>query len=360
VPFTVPGRARSYETPYDRQESKTRRELPVIGTGMLDVRRLETLLEVARTGSFAAAAESLSFTPSAVSQQMCALERATKVALFSRTARGVTLTDAGRSLRLHAEAVTRRLAEAEAELEVIRGVSDARLRFGSFSSATGTFAAEAYRIFRERYPEAQVCFSDGEPYENLTLLSENKLDLAVVFELDDWPYTMDYRGVNVCREPQFECVPLFDDPYMLVLPVEHPLAREETVALAQLTGERVLVSTPWEQSLRRACAEGDVEPELDRSCQGTGFEALQSLVSIGHGLTFMPALSLGWLREALVARPVELAPVRHVKTAVRAAAYRSSASQAMLEILTRLTESLGLNDAVEDNGSDDLEPALAS
>ena len=73
MPFTVPGRARSYETPYDRQESKTRRELPVIGTGMLDVRRLETLLEVARTGSFAAAAESLSFTPSAVSPAFVAL-----------------------------------------------------------------------------------------------------------------------------------------------------------------------------------------------------------------------------------------------------------------------------------------------
>ena len=331
----------------------------MIGTGMLDVRRLEMLLEVARTGSFAAAAQSMSFTPSAVSQQMCALERATKMVLFSRAARGVTLTEAGRSLRLHAEAVTRRLAEAEAELEVIRGVSDARLRFGSFSSATGAFAAEAYRIFRECNPEAEVCFSDGEPYENLALLSENKLDLAVVFELEDWPNTMDYRGINTCREPQFECVPLFDDPYLLVLPVDHPLAREETVALDQLTGERVLVSTPGEPTIRRICAEADVEPEFDVSCQGTGFEALQSLVAIGQGITFMPALSLGWLREALVARPVERAPVRHVKTAVRAAAHRSSASQTMLEILTRLTENLGSNEAVERDGSD-LQPALAS
>jgi len=330
----------------------------VIGTGMLDVRRLEMLLEVARTGSFAAAAESMSFTPSAVSQQMCALERATKVVLFSRGARGVTLTEAGRSLRLHAEAVTRRLAEAEAELEVIGGLSDARLRFGSFSSATGAFAAEAYRIFRERYPEAEVCFSDGEPYENLALLSENKLDLAVVFELDDWPSHMDYRGINTCREPQFECVPLFDDPYLLVLPVDHPLAQEETVALAQLTGERVLVSTPWERTLRKVCAEGGVEPEFDLSCQATGFEALQSLVSIGHGLTFMPRLSLGWLREGLVARPVERAPVRHVKTAVRAVAHRSSASQAMLEILTCMTEGLRSDGAGASPGSD-LEPALA-
>ncbi len=326
---------------------------------MLDVRRLEMLLEVARTGSFAAAAESMSFTPSAVSQQMCALERATKVDLFSRGPRGVKLTEAGRSLRLHAEAVTRRLAEAEAELEVIGGLGDARLRFGSFTSATGAFAAEAYRIFRNRYPEAEVCFSDGEPYENLALLSENKLDLAVVFELDDWPSHMDYRGINTCREPRFECVQLFDDPYLLVLPVDHPLAAEETVALAQLTGERVLASTPWERTLRRICAEADVEPELDRSCQGTGFEALQALVSIGHGLTFMPRLSLGWLRDALVARPVERAPVRHVKIAVRAAAHRSSASQAMLEILTRLTESLELDGAVASQGSD-VEPALAS
>ncbi len=326
---------------------------------MLDVRRLEMLLEVARTGSFAAAAESMSFTPSAVSQQMCALERATRVVLFERGARGVKLTEAGRSLCLHAEAVTRRLAEAEADLELIGGLSDARLRFGSFSSATGAFAAEAYRIFRERYPEADLCFSDREPYENLALLSELKLDLAVVFELDDWPNTMDYRGINTSRDPRFHCVQLFDDPYLLVLPADHPLAGQETIALAQLTGERVLVSSPWERTLRRICAEADVEPEFDCSCQGTGFEALQALVSIGHGLTFMPRLSLGWLREALVARPVEQAPVRHVKTAVRAAANRSSASEAMLEILTGVTEGLGLNDAVEGQGPD-LDPVLAS
>jgi len=330
----------------------------VIGTGMLDVRRLEMLLEVARTGSFAAAAESMSFTPSAVSQQMGSLERATKVRLFERGARGVKLTEAGRSLRLHAEAVTRRLAEAEAELERIGGVNDARLRFGSFSSATGAFAAEAYQSFRERYPEAEVCFSDGEPYENLAMLSEDKLDLAVVFELDDWPSTTDYRGIRICREARFESVSLFDDPYLLVLPVDHPLAAEETVALAQLTGERILASSPWERSLSRICAEAGVEPELDLSCQGTGFEALQALVSVGEGLTFMPRLSLGWLRDGLVARPVERSPVRHVKTAIRGTAYRSAASQAMLEILARMTESLRSDDAVADQGSA-LEPAPA-
>ena len=320
----------------------------MIGSHSLDLRRLGMLLEVARTGSFAAAAESLSFTPSAVSQQMAALERATEVRLFERGAKGVRLTEAGRALCRHAEAVTSRLAEARAELDLIGGLSDARLRFGSFSSATGAFAAEAYRTFRELHPEAEVCFSDAEPYENLALLNEGQLDLAVVFELEDWPETMDYRGINACRRPQFTCTPLFDDPYLLVLPDDHPLAGEEQVATAQLDGERILVSTPWERTLRSICAEACVEPEFDVSCQGNGFEALQALVSVGHGLTFMPRLSLSWLRETLVARPVEHAPVRHVKTAVSANAHRSAASQAMLEILADMTVSLRSDRAARD------------
>lgn len=330
----------------------------MIGTGMLDVRRLEMLMEVERTGSFAAAAESLSFTPSAVSQQMCALERATKVVLFSRGPRGVKLTKAGFALHAHAEAVTQRLREAEAELEVLGGHSDARLRFGCFTSATSAFAAEAYRIFRERHPGAEACFNDGEPYETLALLGEDKLDVAVVFELDDWPYTMDYRGVNACREPQFECFPLFDDPYMLVLPADHPLAAHETIDLPQLTGERVLAASPWERSLRSVCAQAGVEPEFDVTCQGTGFEALQALVSVGHGVTFMPRLSLCWLRESLVARPVRGAPVRHVKTAIRATAHRSAATLAMLEILSCLTEDLRSEGATSGLVAG-LEPALA-
>ncbi|MEJ7892017.1 MAG: LysR family transcriptional regulator [Solirubrobacteraceae bacterium] len=300
---------------------------------MFDVRRLEVLLEVAGTGSFAAAAEALSFTPSAVSQQMSALERATGVRLFERGARGVSLTHAGRVMQMHAEAVMSRLAEAEADLQNLSGVSDSRLRFGSFTSATAAFAAEAYRVFAESHPDVTISYSDGEPYENLALLAANRLDIAVVFELDDWPGHVDYHGSKTCREPQFECSALFDDPYLLVLPADHPLAEQETVALEQLAGQRILAASPWLRTLQQTCADAGVDAEFDSSCRATGFEALQALVAVGRGLTFMPGLSLSWLRETLVARPVAGAPVRHVKTAVRAGGYRSSAVQAMERIL---------------------------
>src|SRR4051794_24663442 len=95
---------------------------------MLDVRRLRVLKEVAAKGSFSAAAESLAYTQSAVSQQIAALEREAGLQLVERSARGVHLTDAGRVLVGHADVILRRLADADAELEAMTRLRGGRLR----------------------------------------------------------------------------------------------------------------------------------------------------------------------------------------------------------------------------------------
>src|SRR3954463_12439529 len=95
---------------------------------MLDVRRLRVLREVAVRGSFSAAAESLSFTQSAISQQIAALEREAGTPLVQRNARGLRLTEAGEAPARHAEAILARIGEAEAELEAIAGLRGGRLR----------------------------------------------------------------------------------------------------------------------------------------------------------------------------------------------------------------------------------------
>src|SRR5919197_2820580 len=101
---------------------------------MLDVRRMRVLREVAVRGSFSAAAEALSFTQSAVSQQIAALEREAGTTLVQRSARGVKLTDAGEAVVRHAEAIMARLAEAEAELEAIAGLRGGRLGLAAFQA----------------------------------------------------------------------------------------------------------------------------------------------------------------------------------------------------------------------------------
>src|SRR3954463_10988203 len=98
---------------------------------MLDVRRMRVLREVAVRGSFSSAAEALSFTQSALSQQIAALEREAGCPLVQRNARGIRMTEAGEALVRHAEAILARLSEAEAELGAIAGLRGGRPRLGA-------------------------------------------------------------------------------------------------------------------------------------------------------------------------------------------------------------------------------------
>src|SRR3954471_4326972 len=110
---------------------------------MLDVRRMRVLREVAVQGSFSAAAEALSYTQSAVSQQIAALEREAGAVLVERGARGVRLTEAGRELVAHAEDILARLDAAERELEAIAGLRGGRVRLVSFASAASSILPPA-------------------------------------------------------------------------------------------------------------------------------------------------------------------------------------------------------------------------
>ena len=152
---------------------------------MLDVRRMRVLREVAQRGSFSAAAEALSFTQSAVSQQIAALEREAGTTLVERSVRGIRLTDAGRALVRHTEAILGRLAEAEAELEAIAGLRGGRLRMASFESAGATLMPLAIATFRERHPAVELSLSLAEPMDSLPKLKSGELEIALTFDPND-------------------------------------------------------------------------------------------------------------------------------------------------------------------------------
>src|SRR5829696_2990245 len=180
---------------------------------MLDVRRMRVLREVARRGSFSAAAEALSFTQSAVSQQIAALEREAGTTLVERSVRGIRLTDAGRALVRHTDAILGRLAEAEAELEAIAGLRGGRLRMAAFESAGATLMPLAIAQFSSLYPEVELSLSLAEPEESLPQLRSGDLDLAITFDAVPEPPARD----GVQRDH------LLEDPMYLVLPARHPL-----------------------------------------------------------------------------------------------------------------------------------------
>src|SRR6202142_633687 len=195
---------------------------------MLNVNRLRILIEVANHGSFSAAADALSYTQSAVSQQVAALEAETGVTLLERLPRGVRLTPAGEVLLTYAEGIVARLHAAEAEMAAIAGLRGGQLRMASFPPAGATLMPLAIEIFRAQHPEVELTLAEGEPEEMAPRLSAGEFDIALLFEFAD---TSQPPGPALSR------FPLFEDPMFLALPADHPLARRRTLRLESLRAE---------------------------------------------------------------------------------------------------------------------------
>lgn len=310
-------------------------------SALLDLKRLAVLAEVARRGSFAAAAEALCFTPSAVSQQMSLLARDTGVVLFERSPQGMRLTDSADALVAHAQVVFARLGEAQAELEAIAGGVRGRLRFGSFPTATMAFGALAMETFRDRYCDVVLQLADGEPFESVARLRERELDLAVVFDLDHWTAATDYDGRAVCDDGDIESTELFDDPFHVVMPRGHRLAKPTRLELSDLAGERVVGSpaecSPWGIDLRELCTRAQVDTEFESCYRTADFGSLQAIVATGRGITLVPELALTTVHPGVVVRPLVSGPVRHVRLAMLAGVAPSPACRAMVGVVEELT-----------------------
>jgi DNA-binding transcriptional LysR family regulator len=292
---------------------------------MLNVGRLRVLVEVAERGSFSAAAEALSYTQSAISQQIATLEAEAGVTLLERHARGVRLTPAGEVLREHAEGVLARLEAAGAELAAIAGLRAGRLRMASFPTAGATLMPLAIARFKAAHPDVELTLAEGEPEQIAPRLRAGELDLALLFEFDEPLAGMD----------SLSSVELLSDPMYLALPDEHPLAGKGDLRLEDLRGEA------WVQTSRESpCARHVV-----RCCHGAGFEpnvafesddyqTVQGLVAAGVGVALIPELALSVVREDIVIRELAPAPPpRQVFAAAPADARLSPATPAMIEIL---------------------------
>jgi DNA-binding transcriptional LysR family regulator len=291
---------------------------------MLDVRRMRVLREVAVRGSFSAAAEALSFTQSAVSQQIAALEREAGTTLVQRSARGVRLTDAGEAVVRHAEAIMARLAEAEAELEAIAGLRGGRLRMASFESAGSTLMPPAIAAFTARHPAVELSLSLSEPEDSVPLLRSGDIDLAIVFE-----------SAVIDADDGIHRVHLLEDPMYLALPLDHPLAHRRRVRLADLAAEPWVAGTPdceCNRLISRACAAAGYQPRI--AFETDDYSAMQGFVAAGVGVSLIAELGLTTVREDIVVRDLGRdTPIRQIYAATLAEGYRAPATQAMLDIL---------------------------
>jgi DNA-binding transcriptional LysR family regulator len=292
---------------------------------MLDVRRMRVLREVAERGSIAAAAQALSFTPSAVSQQLATLEREAGVALVERGPRSIRLTEAGRALAEHTEGILASLEAAEADIQAIAGVRGGMLRLASFPTAYATIMPGAIESFRARHPGVELTLTEADPLISLARLKSGELDLALLYE---------YDYVPLPEDDAVERVILADDAIRVLLPRGHSEARRRAVPLDALANESWITSTArssCHEFVSRACRASGFEPQIRFESDDHG--VWQGLVAAGVGVALAPDLALEHLHPGVEARPVALHPLkRRIYTAYRAGG-RSPAIEAMLAVL---------------------------
>ncbi|ACZ88974.1 LysR family transcriptional regulator [Streptosporangium roseum] len=321
---------------------------------MLDVRRLRLLRELSYRGTIAAVAEAMTFTPSAVSQQLAALEREAGVALLERTGRRVALTPAGVALVGHAEAVLERLEQASAELAAAHTGLVGAIRVGAFPTATRTILPAALAALGRDHPGLEPMVDEIDPAEVAPRLRTGDLDVALVHEYDFVPALPDLA---------LDAEPLLEEPMYLASgdAGESPARRRGTSggALVRHGGTSggagdsparhgaVDVLARWRDASWIVSKPGTLCHTMTvRACQAAGFAprirhhiddfaTVLAMVAVGQGVALVP--ELGAADPPGGVRLTELPMRRRTQIAFRRGA---SAHPAVAAFTTALRSSL--------------------
>jgi DNA-binding transcriptional LysR family regulator len=297
---------------------------------MHDLRRLRAFHAVAERSSFSEAALALGYAQSVVSHHVAALEQEFGLTLVDRARRPVGLTEAGERLRDHAAIVLGQVATAEEELRALAGLRTGTVRVGAFLSACTSFVPHALAGFGAAHPGLEVQLEQLEPAPVLARLRAGELDVAVVWDAPGEPSHSDDAG--------FERRFLVDDPYRVVLPKRHRLARRREVELADLAGERFIapppeVSASYRAMLNRLCGEAGFTPEVSYVVRDVTVG--RALVGAGLSVALITDLAVDEPRPDVVVRPVRGLSLARAVHAVWLRGRRVPAIPAMVSALER-------------------------
>ncbi len=296
----------------------------------IEIRHLAALQAVAEAGSFRGAAVRLGYTQPAISQQIATLERIVGAKLLERPGgpRAVSLTEIGRLVLRHADAVIARLNAAQADVAAMIEGGAGSLRVGTFQSAGARVLPDLLRRFRAAWPlvNVQLIESASDP-ELLGYVERGELDLSFV--------------MPPLPEGPFACTELMRDPWVILVPADSPLAQRHEITLREastlpLIGARLCRSR--EQVSAHFRARG-LEPHyVFHSDENT---TIHGLVAAGAGIAVIPRLAVDLNDERV--RAVELGPrvpPRVIALAWHRDRFHSPAAAAFVELAGELCAAL--------------------
>lgn len=296
---------------------------------MLSLPRLRVLSELSRRGTIAATARALSYTPSAVSQQLALLEREAGVPLLERVGRGVRLTDAAAVLVEHTTAVMARLDLAESELAASQRELRGRMRVASFQSVVLSLVPGALDRMADEHPRMRVDIVQREHGQAFEGLLSHEFDLILG---EEYPGQPDRLRDGIDRSD------LLADPLRLALPLSGQFAGRPR-RLTELAGASWVLDpddTPTGRWGREVCRQAGFEPHVRFESPDPLLHA--ELVRTGHAVAFLPELISSPHLAGLTLAALPGEPHRVLYTATRAGRAAHPAVRAFRDALSRALE----------------------
>ncbi len=302
---------------------------------MLDLGRLRVLRELKLRGTLGAVAESLGYTPSAVSQQLAQLQKDVGVPVVERAGRRLRLTTAGEVLAEHAETLLAQAKQAEEATVAASGRVAGVVRLVGFQTALLHVLAPALPQLAQKYPELVVDVLDEEFHRVLQALVLQEIDVVL---------TDEYSHLPRPRRPELTSEVLVTEMMRVALPEGHRLALDGApVRMADLADSPWVtghVGTNHADLLERTCVElGGFQPDV--RYRSNDLLIIFAMVASGGAVCLIPDLALAEREEGIVVRDVADAPVdRRMVMWTRVGAEVRPSVRAVLEELRESADAL--------------------
>lgn len=239
----------------------------------MELRYLKYFVTVVEEGSISAAAKKLHLSQPPLSMQMKHLEDELSIRLFERGARSIMLTEAGRILYDRATGLLNMAAVTVREIEQIKNGSKKTLRLGMISSAGLRFVEKTLQPFHEAYPDIHMDIYEGNTYQLLDSLKNNRIEVAVVRT----PFP----------EEAYDCCYFKSDSMMAVGKAEYFNGiKKQKLRLEELSGKPLILYRRWEQILLQTFQEEQIITEV--FCVNDDARTTLKLASAGMGVALVP------------------------------------------------------------------------
>ncbi len=255
----------------------------------METARLRAFVETAEKGSVKAAADSLGYTPSAISQLITALEKELGITLFPRSQKGMRPTAEGREMLPLVRSYLTHEDEIYTFAAELKGITRGKLAIATYPSIATTWLPEIVRSFKKDYPGIQISIMESIKSDIFRHFEQNEADLAFLAYSEPMPY---------------EWIPLSSSSIIAAVPEGHRFAEADRFPIKECENEDFILGS-WgkEMEILDILERNGVHPEIKYTTYDT--PASLAMVRMGLGVSYVNELSAQFWNDHLVKMPLD-------------------------------------------------------